>query len=256
METSTKSPVTWGPRSFTRKTKDLLFLRLVTSILEPRGKVRCAAVSSLWSNASPLAVTPPDSSPYQLATPSSLGSELMGSSVNLGATRGKADHASVACKNEAGGLASDGAVKVTTAATPQPVTSLLMPPPNEVSSHLSRSSALSIQSVQGSLSENTEFCRKCQVLIGVVGRALPSFVGRCEKIGALPPAVRKGSALPDLRLNVKLLGFSRLPESCRLSAQQDGGAALAGGQRIFKGTISSAGPPCSLSKPSGSLNVL
>src|SRR5215469_8482589 len=94
LETSTKSPVTWGPRSFTRKTKDLLFLRLVTSILEPRGKVRCAAVSSVWLNTSPLAVTPPDSSPYQLATPSSLGSELMGSSVNLGATRGKADHAS------------------------------------------------------------------------------------------------------------------------------------------------------------------
>ena len=35
-------------------------------------------------------------------------------------------------------------------------------------------------------------------------------VGRCEKIAALPPAVRKGSALPDLRLKIKLFGFSRI----------------------------------------------
>src|SRR5215470_11188230 len=45
-------------------------------------------------------------------------------------------------------------------------------------------------------------------------------LGRCEKIAALPPAVRKGSALPDLRFKIKLFGFSRLPESRRLSAQQ------------------------------------
>jgi hypothetical protein len=41
-----------------------------------------------------------------------------------------------------------------------------------------------------------------------------------KKIAALPSAVRKGSALPDLRLKIKLFGFSRLPESRRLSAQQ------------------------------------
>ena len=41
-----------------------------------------------------------------------------------------------------------------------------------------------------------------------------------KKIAALPPAVRKGSALPDLRFKIKLFGFSRLPESRRLSTQQ------------------------------------
>ena len=52
------------------------------------------------------------------------------------------------------------------------------------------------------------------------GSALPLTLGRCEEIAALPPAMRKGSALPDLRLKTKLFGFRRLPESRRLSAQQ------------------------------------
>ena len=177
LETSTKSPVIWGPRSFTRRTKDLLFLRLVTSIFEPRGKVRCAAVSSLWSNLSPLAVTPADSSPYQLAKPSSLGSELMGSSVIVGTARGKADHASDAWTNEAGGLASDGAVKATTAATPQPVTSLRMPPPNNVCSTgaeaqrcLSECPGESLQKIQNSV-ENVKSPLGLIGLIGLVGIA-------------------------------------------------------------------------------------
>ena len=48
----------------------------------------------------------------------------------------------------------------------------------------------------------------------------PTAERSCEKIAALPPAVRKGSALPDLRLKIELFGFSGLPESQRLSAQQ------------------------------------
>jgi hypothetical protein len=45
-------------------------------------------------------------------------------------------------------------------------------------------------------------------------------VRRCEKIAAVPPAVRKGSALSDRRLKIKLFGLSRLPETRRFSAQQ------------------------------------
>jgi len=44
-----------------------------------------------------------------------------------------------------------------------------------------------------------------------------------KKIAALPPAVRKGWALPELRLKIKLFGFSRLPESRRLSPETPSG---------------------------------
>jgi len=45
----------------------------------------------------------------------------------------------------------------------------------------------------------------------------------CEKIATLSPAVRKGSALPDRRLKIKLFGLSRLPESRRLSPETPSG---------------------------------
>src|SRR5215472_15901023 len=49
-----------------------------------------------------------------------------------------------------------------------------------------------------------------------MGEAVCMFAVRsCERVAALPPAVRKGSALPHGRLKIKLLGFSRLPESRR-----------------------------------------
>ena len=44
---------------------------------------------------------------------------------------------------------------------------------------------------------------------------------RCEKIAALPPDVRKGSAFPSTRLNIKAFRLGRLPESHRLSAHQE-----------------------------------
>ena len=43
---------------------------------------------------------------------------------------------------------------------------------------------------------------------------------RCEKIAALPPDVRKGSAFPRARLNIEPFRLGRLPESQRLSAHQ------------------------------------
>ena len=49
--------------------------------------------------------------------------------------------------------------------------------------------------------------------------SLPALWSR-EEIAALPPAVRKGSALPALKLKIRLFGLSRLPESRRLSARQ------------------------------------
>jgi len=45
------------------------------------------------------------------------------------------------------------------------------------------------------------------------------FLNDLPSSAAAPPAVRKGSALPDPRLKIKLFWLSRLPESHRLSAQ-------------------------------------
>ena len=45
------------------------------------------------------------------------------------------------------------------------------------------------------------------------------FLNQLPSSAAAPPAVGKGSALPDPRLKIKLFWLSRLPESHRLSAQ-------------------------------------
>jgi hypothetical protein len=59
------------------------------------------------------------------------------------------------------------------------------------------------------------------------GRGLPrpTWAGcqrhrSCEKIAALPPDVRKGSAFPYIGLDTKAFSLGRLPESPRLSAHQ------------------------------------
>ena len=54
----------------------------------------------------------------------------------------------------------------------------------------------------------------------VLGCGCPQGSRRCEKIAALPPDVRKGSAFPSTRLNTKAFRLGRLPESRRLSAHQ------------------------------------
>src|SRR5690606_28775308 len=60
-------PLMKGPRSLTRTTTDLPFSWLVTLSLVPKGRVRCAAVSSDGSICSPEAVW--EYSAYQEALP-------------------------------------------------------------------------------------------------------------------------------------------------------------------------------------------
>ena len=67
------------------------------------------------------------------------------------------------------------------------------------------------------------FPPSCTSNLCCVGRSLRKKTGgheRCEKIAALPPDVRKGSAFPHTRLNTKAFRLGRLPESHRLSAHQ------------------------------------
>jgi len=105
-----------GPRSFTRSKMLFLFLRLVTLIVVPKGRVWCAAVNPVESKISPLAVVFPSSSwPYQLASPTSCFSQDIDNKV--GRVR--------APENLASDL-GENAMRPTTA---QPVNSLFIHPP-------------------------------------------------------------------------------------------------------------------------------
>ena len=115
-ETSIKRRPMCGPRSFTRSNMFLLFLRLVTRMVVPKGSVRCAAVNAFESKISPLAVVFPwNSWPYQLATPiwyfSSAITAKGGSPI------------------EVDDLASDLADSAINPATAQPIISLFIHPP-------------------------------------------------------------------------------------------------------------------------------
>ena len=171
LETSRRRPATFGPRSFTRKTRDRLFLRLVTSILEPRGKVRWAAVRSFLSKTSPLAVTPLDSSPYQVATPNSwLSAALRVSSVKVVTVPLKRPCPWSDSTKEAGGPASDWTVKATRTASPQPIISFPIQPPSTVTLLPSKKPKLSLSQFamsQGDSTRNTKFCRKCQPVVSI-----------------------------------------------------------------------------------------
>jgi hypothetical protein len=154
-ETSIRRSSMPGPRSLILSRVDLRFVRFVTRTVEPRGRVRWAAVGPLTSKDSPLAVALPwRSLPYQLAKPTS----PFGIAWKTGGNGPR----------KAGSLASDFGDRAMRPATAQPKTSfLIQPPANVFPSRQHRLVACESNRVRGVWRNNpTETCRICQDAIG------------------------------------------------------------------------------------------
>ena len=106
------------------------------------------------------------------------------------------------------------------AAFPQPVMRSVLNPCAQCIRAWLQSVRETAGSVSGHAFRRLQACPRVYTFSSPKGAAYPSpGQRRCEKIAALPPAVRKGSALSDRRLKIKLFELSRLPESRRLSLE-------------------------------------
>ena len=106
------------------------------------------------------------------------------------------------------------------AAFPQPVMRSVLNPCAQCIRAWLQSVRETAGSVSGHAFRRLQACPRVYTFSSPKGAAYPSpGQRRCEKIAALPPAVRKGSALPGRRLKIKLFELSRLPESRRLSLE-------------------------------------